>query len=214
MARTPFYHTFQVVCCSLLLTVSASGQSLASSIETTRNTILVTFAYSENEKITYFSGNGRNLGEETHRRKSTQGFLIRQRGGKLYVAFPDADAVMVNNEHVKSSGPVAARGKKECVQFATEAGATKKVCARYDQRSDGVVEISMDNAFPDENGKGSATLSFRFDGRKCTFIRYWESNTLGDYYAPFLAGPSGGGAYERAERVVSREGTSGKCSVK
>ncbi len=214
MVRTPFSHTFQVVCCCLLLTVSASSQAHASTIETTRNAILVTFNYSENEEITYFSGNGRNLGAETHRRKSTQGFLIRQRGGKLYVAFPDANAVIVNNEHVKSSGPVAAHGKKECVQFATEAGATKKVCASYDHRGDGVVQISMDNTFPDEKGKGSATLSFRFDGKKCAFIRYSEMNTLGDYYAPFLAGPSGGGAYERAERVVSREGTSGKCSVK
>ena len=188
--------------------------SYAGGVAIKKQNIFISFDYSENEKLTYRSANGKKLGSDKHSTKSTQGFLVRQRGGKLYIAFPDSDAVIVNNRYAKSSGLIAAPGKKECVKIAEEAGASMVACASYEYRNDNLVVVQIQNAFTDENGEGVATLSFRFDGRKCEFVRYTEKNHLRDYYAPFLPGPSGGGSYDRVEQEITRKATSGKCSLK
>ena len=188
--------------------------SYAGGVAIKKQIIFISFNYSETENLTYRSANGKILGSKKHSLKGTQGFLVRQRGGKLYIAFPDSDAVIVNNRYAKSSGLIAAPGKKECVKIAEEAGASMVACASYEYRNDNLVVVQIQNAFTDENGEGVATLSFRFDGRKCEFVRYTEKNHLRDYYAPFLPGPSGGGSYDRVEQEITRKATSGKCSLK
>lgn len=173
--------------------------------------LLVTFDYTESRQYSFYSSKGKKLGSEREKRSSKIGFLIRERNGVLYIAFPDTTDVIAGGVLGGSSGPVAGSKKAECVKFAQQAAASWRTCSSYTFNGRGVIDIKMKTKFLDEDGSGSARFKVSFDGNSCKFNQFTESNKLKDHYPLVPFGPQGTSRIALNEK---RTGRNGKCSVR